>query len=104
MTMFRRGLKNSVKNELMRDERFIENLKTLIEVTINLNNKLYERIIEKRYSKQCFGRKNYQIEHQRRNVMLTATFLQRVNRRNRVYQLECLKGFLKTVLRNVKNR
>ena len=34
----------------------------------------------------------------------TATFLQRVNRRNRIYQLKYLKRFLKTVSRNVKNK
>ena len=68
MTMFRRGLKNSVKNKLMRDERRVEDLKTLIEMTIDLNDKLYERIIEKRYSKRHFERKNYQIEQRERNV------------------------------------
>ena len=36
--------------------------------------------------------------------MLTATFLQRINRRNRVYQLERLKGFLGTVPRDVKGK
>ena len=68
MTMFRRGLKNSVKNELMRDGRRVENLKTLIEMTIDLNDKLYKRAIEKRYSKRHFERKNYQIEQRKRNV------------------------------------
>ena len=34
--------------------------------------------------------------------VLTATFLQKVNRRNRVYQLERLKGFLETVPQNAK--
>ena len=39
--MFRQKLKNSVKNKLMRDDQLIENFKTLIEVTIDLNDKLY---------------------------------------------------------------
>ena len=34
----------------------------------------------------------------------TATFLQRVNRRNKVYQLECLKRFLKIVSQDVKSK
>ena len=66
--MFRRELKNNVKNKLMRDERLVENLKTLIEITIDLNNKLYNRAIEKRYSKRHFGRENYQIEQRGRNA------------------------------------
>ena len=52
----------------MRDERRVENLKTLIEMTIDLNDKLYERVIEKRYSKRHFERKNHQIERRGRNV------------------------------------
>ena len=50
------------------DGRRVEELKTLIEMTINLNDKLYERAIEKRYLGRHFGRKNYQIEQRKRNV------------------------------------
>ena len=49
MTMFRRDLKNNLKNEIMRDERFISNMFDLIEVAINLDDKLYERAMKKRY-------------------------------------------------------
>ena len=52
----------------MRDERRVKDFKTLIEMAIDLNDKLYERIIEKQYLKQHFGRKNYQIEQRKRNV------------------------------------
>ena len=33
-----------------------------------------------------------------------AIFFSKVNRRNKIYQLKCLKRFLKTVPRNVKNK
>ena len=52
----------------MRDERRVEDLKTLIEIAIDLDDKLYERAIEKRYSERHFGRKNYQIEQRGRNA------------------------------------
>jgi len=49
MTMFRRGLKNNLKNEIMRDDRSISDMFDLIEVVIDLDDKLYERAIKKRY-------------------------------------------------------
>ena len=47
--MYRRELKEQVKNELMRDERAYETLDELIEIFINLDDRLYERAMEKRY-------------------------------------------------------
>jgi hypothetical protein len=49
MTMFRRDLKNNLKNEIMRDDKFINDMFVLIEVVIDLNDKLYERAMKKRY-------------------------------------------------------
>jgi len=49
MTMFRRGLKNNLKNEIMRDDRSINDMFDLIEVIIDLDDKLYERAMKKRY-------------------------------------------------------
>jgi len=49
MTMFRRGLKNNLKNEIMRDGRFISDMFDLIEVAIDLDDKLYERAMKKQY-------------------------------------------------------
>jgi hypothetical protein len=49
MTMFRRDLKDNLKNEIMRDGRFISNMFDLIEVAIDLDDKLYERAMKKRY-------------------------------------------------------
>jgi len=49
MTMFRRDLKNNLKNEIMRDGRFISDMFDLIEVAIDLDDKLYERAMKKRY-------------------------------------------------------
>ena len=47
--MFRRNLKNNFKNEIMRDNKFINDMFNLIEVIIDFNDKLYESIIKKRY-------------------------------------------------------
>jgi len=47
--MFRRDLKNNLKNEIMRDDRSINDMFDLIEVTIDLDDKLYERVMKKRY-------------------------------------------------------
>jgi hypothetical protein len=49
MTMFRRGFKDNLKDEIMRDGRFISDMFDLIEVAIDLDDKLYERAIKKRY-------------------------------------------------------
>jgi len=47
--MFRRDLKDNLKDEIMRDGRFISDMFDLIEVAIDLDDKLYERAMEKRY-------------------------------------------------------
>ncbi len=44
--MFRRNFKNNFKNEIMRDNKFINDMFNLIEVIIDLNNKLYKRAIK----------------------------------------------------------
>jgi hypothetical protein len=48
--MFRRDLKNNLKNEIMRDGKFINDMFDLIEVVIDLDDKLYERAMKKRYN------------------------------------------------------
>ncbi len=47
--MFRRDLKNNFKNKIMRNNKFISDIFDLIEVIIDFDNKLYERVIKKRY-------------------------------------------------------
>ncbi len=47
--MFRRDLKNNLKNEIMRDDRSINDMFNLIEIIIDLDNKLYEKAMKKRY-------------------------------------------------------
>ena len=79
MIMFKRNFKKNVKDELMRDERFIENLKTLIEIVIDLNDKLYERAIKRRYLKQQTERKKYQIQQRERQIKFETS---RVKRRS----------------------
>ncbi len=49
MTMFRRDLKNNLKDEIMRDGKFISDMFDLIEVVIDLDDKLYKRAMKKRY-------------------------------------------------------
>ena len=50
MTIFCRRLKDNVKDELIRDGRRIDTLERLIKVVIDIDDKLYERAIEKRYN------------------------------------------------------
>ncbi len=47
--MFRRNFKNNLKNEIMRDKKILNDMFNLIEITINLNDKLYKKAIKKRY-------------------------------------------------------
>jgi len=49
MTMFRRGLKDNLKDEIMRDGKSISDMFNLIEVVIDLDDKLYKRAMKKRY-------------------------------------------------------
>ena len=49
MTMFRRKLKNNVKDEIICDERNYESFTKFIEIVIDLDNKLYKRVMKKRY-------------------------------------------------------
>ncbi len=48
--MFRQDLKNKLKNKIIRNNKFIYNMFNLIKVIINLNNKLYKRVIKKQYN------------------------------------------------------
>ncbi len=49
MTMFRRDLKNNLKDKIMRDDKFINDIFDFIEVVIDFDDKLYKRAIKKRY-------------------------------------------------------
>ena len=55
-TMYRRELKKQVKNEFMRDERVYETLDELIEIFIDFDDKLYERVMKKKYDDEPRGR------------------------------------------------
>ncbi len=48
--MFRRNFKNNLKNEIMRDEKTLNDIFNLIKIVIDFNDKLYERIIKKKYN------------------------------------------------------
>ncbi len=55
MTMFRRDLKNNLKDELMRDGKSINDMFDLVMIAIDLDDKLYKRAMKKRYD-QLKGR------------------------------------------------
>ncbi len=48
--MFRRDFKNNLKNEIMRNEKTLSDMFNFIEVVIDFNDKLYKRIMKKRYN------------------------------------------------------
>ncbi len=48
--MFRQNFKNNLKNEIMRDNKFISDMFNLIEVVIDFDNKLYKTAMKKRYN------------------------------------------------------
>ena len=50
--MYRRELKEQIKNELMRDERAYETLDELIEIFIDFDDKFYERAMKKKYDEK----------------------------------------------------
>ncbi len=47
--MFQQNLKNNLKDEIMRDEKRISDMFNLIEIVIDLDNKLYKRAMKKKY-------------------------------------------------------
>jgi hypothetical protein len=53
--MFRRGLKENIKDELMRNGGIINLLDILIRTAIDIDDKLYERAIEKKHSFNPYG-------------------------------------------------
>ncbi|RMY64884.1 hypothetical protein D0862_15304 [Hortaea werneckii] len=58
-TMYYRGLKDNVKDELMRSSAAQDTLERLIIAAIEIDNKLYERQQEKRHNGQYRGRSSY---------------------------------------------
>ena len=60
MEMYYRGLKDNVKDELMRlDEKKRDTLEKVIEEAIKIDDRLYERSMEKRHTGQFRGRTGY---------------------------------------------
>ena len=55
-TMYRRKLKEQIKNKFMHDERVYETLDELIEIFIDFDDKLYERVMKKKYDEKLKGR------------------------------------------------
>ena len=50
--MFRQKFKNNVKNKFIRNKRKINDLKILMKTTIDFDDRLYERIMKRKYSKR----------------------------------------------------
>ena len=59
MTMYRRGLKENVKDELIRASMKIEDLNNLIRTSIEIDDNLYERAMERRYDVAPRGKSGY---------------------------------------------
>ena len=55
MVIYRRGLKENIKDKFIRSGGVIDTLDGLIEEVIETNNKLFERSIEKRYNSGTSG-------------------------------------------------
>ncbi len=53
--IYRRGLKFNIKEELMRTRTQIDDLNTLIVEAIEVDDKLYELVIEKRHNSRTSG-------------------------------------------------
>ena len=50
MIMYRKKLKNNVKNEFIRYDDNIENIKNLIKISIEFDDKLCEKVMKKHYN------------------------------------------------------
>jgi len=48
--MFRRDFKDNLKNEIIRNDKFISDMFNFIEVIINFDDKLYKRAMKKQYN------------------------------------------------------
>ncbi len=57
--MFRQDFKNNFKNKIMRNNKFISDIFDLIEVIIDLDNKLYKRATKKQYDYFIKERKSF---------------------------------------------
>jgi hypothetical protein len=47
--MFRQNFKDNFKDEIMCDNKFISDMFDFIEIVINFDDKLYKKVIKKRY-------------------------------------------------------
>ena len=59
MTIYRRSLKENVKDELIRAGIKIEDLDDLICTSIEIDDNLYERAIERRYNVAPYSKSGY---------------------------------------------
>ena len=50
MIIYRKKFKNNVKNEFMRYDDNIKNIKDFIKISIEFDNKFYEKIMKKHYN------------------------------------------------------
>ena len=50
MIIYRKEFKNNVKNKFIRYDDNIKNMKNFIKISIELNDKIYEKIMKKYYN------------------------------------------------------
>jgi hypothetical protein len=67
MTIYRYSLKENVKDELIRTSEKIENLNKLIYITIEIDDNLYKRSIERRYDIAPYGKSRYVLYYSNNN-------------------------------------
>ncbi len=48
--MFRQDFKNNLKNEIIRNEKTLNDMFNFIEIVIDFNDKLYKKAMKKRYN------------------------------------------------------
>ena len=95
MIIYRKKFKNNVKNEFIRYDDNIENMKNLIKISIELDDKFYEKIMKKHYDSREKSNIYVEISNFRDN--------NNKNRRNNInYEITSMKLNI-TIRRKKKN-
>ena len=113
MIMYRKKLKNNVKNEFIRYDDNIENMKNLIKISIEFDDKFYEKIMKKHYNSR--EKSNIYVEtlnfrdnnnkNQRNNINYEITSMQlnvTIRRKKKLKKIIIIKN--KNYVTSVNNR
>ena len=86
MIIYRKKFKNNVKNEFIRYENNIKNMKNLIKISIEFDDKFYEKIMKKQYNlreKSSFHNNNNKNQRNDINYEITSMKLNATMRRKK---------------------